>query len=366
MRVDLLRHIARALARPECAVAHVRCLMDNMGDRLLAETIARLLDRLVMVDYSPSRLLAAASLLAPGRRLFRFTCLGGGTLIFGDIDRGWGSALQHALPRTEAAFSVGTGVIDPEFRVALSRDHGLRPLAADSVDRWVELLHRFEIVTVRGDDSARLLRERGLERVEVVGDPAIVYARRSIVAKAQERRLGLNLTDRSYFFGNANGRVAPLAVRFIRRLRESGWKVMLYPMGPEDRRVTETVLAELGDPEVRVKGWSGPLLDHFDAIAEQDVFVGVRLHSTAAAVCTYTPAVMLAYQPKNVEFMATLGLGDCCLRIDRLEDEERLIALVEQLHDKAPEMQARQQEGCERFRSRLLGLRDRIHARIRG
>jgi polysaccharide pyruvyl transferase WcaK-like protein len=207
-----------------------------------------------------------------------------------------------------------------------------------------------------------MLRERGVERVEVVGDPAIVYARDAITPKAQARRIGLNLNDRSYFFGNANQRVVPLAVEIIRRLRETGWTVTLYPMGPEDRDVTERVLGECGDGEIAVERWDRPLLGHFDAIAQQDVFVGVRLHSTAAAVCTYTPAVMLAYQPKNVEFMETLGLGDHCLRIDRIEGPEELVALIERLHDTAPGVQERQQAACATFRERLFDLRDRIHA----
>lgn len=361
MKLALAAQITRAVTRPRHAVAHVRCIMDNMGDRLLAEAIELLLGRMTLVDYSTSRMITAASALVPRRQLFRFTCLGGGTLIFGDIDRGWGAALQHALARTDLAFTVGTGVIDPQFRDELHRRHGLRPLPADSVERWLDHLRAFELITVRGNDSARLLREHGIDRAEVIGDPALYYAREHPTPKAQERRLGINLNNRSYFFGNANARVVEHFADLIRRLREKDWTITMYPMGPEDVAVTEETLRAVGDSTIRMAGWSGSLTRLFDDIGSQDVFIGVRLHSVAAAICTYTPAIMIGYQPKNVEFMETLGLEDHCMRIDAF-DVDAMVDLVERLHESAPEVQARQYAACQEFRARLLGFRDRVYA----
>ncbi len=136
-------------------------------------------------------------------------------------------------------------------------------------------------------------------------------------------------------------------------------------MGPDDRSVTEAVLLEVGAAAIQVCDWRGPLLELFDRIATQDVMLGVRLHSVAAAVCTYTPAIMVGYQPKNLEFMRSLGLEDHCVRIDRFDPAE-VIALVEHLYENAGTVQERQFTACRTFKKKLYDFRDRVQALAAG
>jgi hypothetical protein len=360
MNLHVAAQVARGLAHRRSSAAHIRCTMENLGDRMLDGAIRRLLARIQLIDYAPSRLLSTVSAINPRSRLFRFTCLGGGTLIFGDIDRGWGAALEHAMARTETAFSIGTGVIDPTFREDLHRRFNLRPLPADTVSRWVECLRRFELVSVRGNDSARLLQERGVTHVEVTGDPALVYAHERPVPKARSRRVGINVANRSYFFDNANERVIGHFAGLIRQLAATGWTVTLYPMGPEDSQVTREVCEQAGVPDVEVRSWRAPLAAIIDHIGSQDVFVGVRLHSVVSAICSYTPAIMVGYQPKNLEMMETLGLPDHCTRIDQF-DQRLMVDLIEQLQQTAESVQERQFAACCTFKQRLFAFRDRIY-----
>lgn len=335
--------------------------MDNLGDHMVWQAINRMLAPLVAVDYAPSRRIALAARLARHGRLFRLACLGGGTLIFGDIHRGWGAALQHALPRTASAFSFGTGVIDPTFRDELHRRFGYTPLRPESTALWVECLARFALVSVRGRESERILRGQGLGNVEVVGDPSFYFARDRVAPKPRARRIGLNVTDRSYFYGDAGRKVVEPFAALIRLLRAEGWQVTLFPMSPEDLPVTHALLEQVGSQGLRVCLRYHAIRELLDSIAEQDVFVGVRLHSVTAALCTYTPAIMIGYQPKNFELMESVGMLEHYLRVDALDPEE-LFGRIEDLYGSIPLVQARQFAACQAIRGRLLAFRDRVHA----
>jgi hypothetical protein len=337
--------------------------MDNAGDRIVAEAIGDLFRPLILVDYAPSLALSAARRLAGPRRLFRLTCLGGGTLIFADTTRGWGAALLKARTETEGAFAAGTGVIDPEFRAELSRRFQLRPLSNDAIAAWIDSLRSFDLLSVRGPHSQRILAERGLTGVEVIGDPSVHFAWPEVTPKPGARRIGLNVANRSYFYGDANRSVVERLADLARLLRGDGFAITLFPMGPEDLAPTAELRRLVGDPKIAVFPDYRRTSALFAAIAAQDLFVGVRLHSVAAAVCTYTPAIMLGYQPKNADYMASLGLDDFHLRIDALEPGA-LFERLRGLHETGlAETQARQFAGCQALRARQRSFRHRVLAR---
>ncbi len=67
---------------------------------------------------------------------------------------------------------------------------------------------------------------------------------------------------------------------------------------------------------------------YLKVIEEVDVFIGEKLHSVVGAVCAYKPSIMLAYQPKCIDFMKSLGLEDYVLRTDHL-DLDQLLQTIE-------------------------------------
>jgi hypothetical protein len=337
--------------------------MDNFGDHMVAVAARRLLTPLLLVDYTVSRRVEVARLAAGRPDLFRTTCLGGGALIFGDIHRGWGAALTHALARGETGFTFGTGVIDPAFREEMHRDFAYTPLSTESVARWIDVLSRFPCVGVRGEDSRRILAARGIDHAEVCGDPSLYFARPAIVPKLHARRIGVNVATSSFFYANANASVVSRLATVVRRLRQTGWEVTLFPMGPEDLPPTWELRELAGDAAIAIQRFRDGIEPVLDAIAAQDVFIGVRLHSVTAAVMTYTPAIMLGYQPKNLEFMESVGLGDFHLRIDRL-DPPAVIDWIEDIYTRLPAIQDRQFAGAQALRRKLLSYRDRVLAVI--
>jgi hypothetical protein len=337
--------------------------MDNAGDRIVAEAIGDLFRPLILADYAPSALLSAARRLAVPKPLFRLTCLGGGTLIFADTTRGWGEALLRARAETEGAFSAGTGVIDPEFRAELSRRYALRPLSSDAIATWIDSLGSFDLLSVRGPHSQRILAERGLSGVEVIGDPSVHFAWPRVTPKPGARRIGINVANRSYFFGDANRSVVDRLAELVGLLRGDGFAITLFPMGPEDVAPTAELRRRAGEGGIAVFPHYRRTAALFAAVAAQDLFVGVRLHSVAVAVCTYTPAIMLGYQPKNADYMAGLGLEDLHERIDEIEPRT-LFERLRALHATGlVEVQARQFAGCQALRARQRVFRDRVMAR---
>jgi polysaccharide pyruvyl transferase WcaK-like protein len=83
----------------------------------------------------------------------------------------------------------------------------------------------------------------------------------------------------------------------------------------------------------------------------------VKLHTVIAACCVSTPAIMIGYQPKCLDFMRTMRLEDYYVRADQL-DLDNLLEKIAATTVDLESVQRRQHESVQRFRCRLLGFRD--------
>jgi polysaccharide pyruvyl transferase WcaK-like protein len=52
-----------------------------------------------------------------------------------------------------------------------------------------------------------------------------------------------------------------------------------------------------------------------------DVFVGIKLHSVILSYCANTPAIMVEYQPKCRDFMASIDMEQYNVRVDEFKSE---------------------------------------------
>jgi polysaccharide pyruvyl transferase WcaK-like protein len=128
---------------------------------------------------------------------------------------------------------------------------------------------------------------------------------------------------------------------------------------PEDHAVSLDILNGLDSERIRVFGNYSDRDGLLDEIAGQDLFVGVKLHTVIAACCVYTPAIMLGYQPKCLDFMRTMDMEAYHIRTDRL-DLDHLIEMIRFMSGDLESIQKRQFESVQLFRGRLLEYRDRV------
>jgi hypothetical protein len=280
-------------------------------------------------------------------RFYQAVCLGGGTLVntVAFLNR-----VDHARARDLPCFCFGTGVQDPS----------LDELHPDALrHEWVERLASFVYRGVRGPLSQRMLADAGCGDVEVIGDPALLLKPPALKPKTGAGILGVNIGISPGRMWCTPGEVLSFAHRLCSLMRERGWRIVLFSVWHKDTPLVTALAAMLG--------WGTTVIPCYDSYrrfmrhaARCDVFVGQKLHSVILAMNAGTPSVMLAYQTKCLDFMASMECGECTIRLDEL-DIDRARSLVEELADNGAVWQQRIARQAGRYRS----LQRRAAARVR-
>lgn len=299
----------------------------NLGDDAIAEVLGVALgpDHLDPVPMSAAAL--ARALVTGGVRSLGSSrlLLGGGTVI-GRANWRLHVAVGQRLCRGGPSVMIGAGVEDPSFR-------GRRSFSSfGELARWPQLLRRFERVTVRGPRSAALLADVGVDAT-VVGDPALLASAPSGVARLGAH-LGVALGYGDDLRGGDHDRVVEEVGRAVRLVRRRGWRVTFLVVNPLDAAHVSACIDRAGvapaPGEVEVLAVEAPA-SFCAAVATCEVVLAERLHAgVLAAACGAVP-VMLAYQPKVDDFMASIGALDRCVATDAVR-AERLVELLDDVH----------------------------------
>lgn len=297
-----LAHRFRTFEQTACAAAaravgrggagYVGCHgMGNLGDDAMWAVAQRLLGAGAHTFHPPGLEGRLARLGLSGRRWSRRVWLGGGTLINERFLPAVRGAAERGLP--VATFGCGVG------------GSGLEQDGFD-LSGWAELLNDADGVGVRGPRSAAALRAIGVERAEVVGDPALCLAAGRPVAMDDRPRFAWNVAgtatgDRALADAEADRSQAVAAM-----LIEAGWEPVLLAMTPEDA----PMLAE----RARALGVSASVHRPRDFAAFAALVgpctatVAVRLHASVLSTAAGVPSVLVAYADKCVDFLESVGL----------------------------------------------------------
>lgn len=201
-------------------------------------------------------------------------------------------AAGNALARRSMVYAQGVGPL---------RRSWLRGLAG-----WVG--NGVDVVTVRDEDSRRLLEACGVRRpIDVVADPVFALTPAppervsSLLGPSQLPRIGVALrpwADNAY------------AVPLLKALREVGDQLgaefvvlVFHPMKdraisePAAQRLSATLIANVTPEEMLA------------VIGALDLVIGVRLHALICAVAAGVPSVGLAYDPKIDAFFRLTEAG---------------------------------------------------------
>ena len=198
---------------------------------------------------------------------------------------------------------------------------GAGPLNTASGRILVRSALRSVPLTVRDEDSARLLSEVGLRRVTVTAD--LAYGLPVPTAAAADRIVaslrpfsgsgGLVPARRSDLRTlSADARVTAAAAALDELAHRSSLPVHLLAFEAErDARHHDLIAAHMAEP---VTTGVATVDTAFDEVARSRLVVGMRYHAVVAAVMAGRPAVVIGYSPK-VRSLAR-RLGDAGLLVD--------------------------------------------------
>lgn len=187
--------------------------------------------------------------------------------------------------------------------------------------RMVRFLKRFDLITVRETASLEYLRKLGIERVQLVADPAFVLdfeaapeVSTTLLQRGQSV-LGFNVSPLiRKFRDTAESKDAldrEVVAFLVKTLRESSMNVLLIPhVDPLDGASENSDSAYMAEilAQVRAAGLGAERIDMLprtfntaqlkDVIRRCTYFMGARTHATVAALSQGVPTTSIAYSVK--------------------------------------------------------------------
>ncbi len=174
-------------------------------------------------------------------------------------------------------------------------------------------------ITVRDNQSKRLLREWGVYDVKVLADPAFAVGYDGEKALNREKRV--TLTARNWL-GNTEDSNRLLAEVIDWLYEKKGLKVAFIPFQTAYENDLDRFkqIAHLVENKAALE-----LLEAEDypqameMIGRSELVIGMRLHSIIFAVLTQTPFLAISYSKKVKDFVETIALSEYCLDYKKLE-----------------------------------------------
>ena len=189
------------------------------------------------------------------------------------------------------------------------------------MDRWRILLNKCDYIGVRGPISATLLGNAGVENVEIVGDPVIALADSEPARTLESGSLGMNIGYSSgQLWGENETRLCEEYVKLAKTAKRKGYRVEWFVVWPEDLPVTRLAAVQSGTDEIIHENYDDPSA-YLKTVRRMNFFVGMKLHATLLATCAYVPSVMVEYQPKCRDYMASIAQEEATVRTDEFRAE---------------------------------------------
>lgn len=179
-----------------------------------------------------------------------------------------------------------------------------------SISEWVTVLKSMEFVGVRGPHSQQTLSDSGFI-APVMGDPAIALAPLMAPLAASRNVIGINvgISNKTLLFPNSRN-FMPNIVKLIKALIAEGKQVLLLPVCEEDLASNEEILSLVNSDSCKIKVRYGSLEEYNSALLECGLFIGQKLHATVLATILRIPSIMIEYQPKCRDYMASIDMED--------------------------------------------------------
>ncbi|MBI4335971.1 MAG: polysaccharide pyruvyl transferase family protein, partial [Candidatus Omnitrophica bacterium] len=281
----------------------------NLGDEAVYLAFRKLFANFTVLPFKSDRDITAFEDRF-GQRVFDAVFLGGGTLINTEFVEN----LRVAQKRYGPTFVFATGVIWPSLWGSVER----RPTFILKKEETAACLNKCGYVGVRGPLSRKILAEEGgFQGAQIIGD--LILSLSSGAAEHRDRKmtLGMNIgLTNGHMWGTEEG-VLDFIVRFAKIMIDKRWRVMFFPVMDRDVGYIEEAARRINSHVSIFHGYRS-IGKTLNALEGCDIFIGEKLHSTAAAICVNTPSIMLEYQPKCLDFMMSMELEKFNIRTDKL------------------------------------------------
>lgn len=333
------REYRQALDRQRLQLRYIGWLGHrNIGDEVLFHAFREeLFSDCLLVPYEDYSLLSAVA--SPGRHTA--VVLGGGTLI---NEGGYLAPLKAAHEQGRPFFVFGTGASDPEY-------WGRYPKARwFDIEGWKRMLGHARYVGVRGPRSREWLRSQGVERVEVLGDPAlsIPLPPEGVRPEGSAPLVGINLGTHDPVLGTA-GADFDAMVALVRHMLAHGWRAKFLAMHPIDQRVGERLKREIPHEALELPAFRPDCEAMVRTIASCDCVIGQRLHATVLACALAVPNISLSYQPKCLDFLESIDREDLAVKTEYIT-AGRLIDRLEWLNSVSADLSRQLRLRCDVLR----------------
>jgi len=311
----------------------------NLGDEVLLQSHQLLFKDFSVVPYRPEsrfQIKTQAKFQSSG---FKLGFLGGGTLI--NQSPAWLRRIQELQLRGLPMFCMGAGVTTEQFRPAFERT---------SIPEWIQVLETMEFVGVRGPFSQQALADFGYA-APILGDPAIAFAPFMSPLPASRKVIGFNfgISKKTLLLPNSDG-FLPNVVKLIKALIEEGKEVILLPVCAEDVASNKAVLSIVNNGACTMRVCYESLDDYNSALLECGLFIGQKLHSTVLATILRIPSIMIEYQPKCRDYMASIEMEDYVVKTSVFE-VNAILDKLQNLEDHYFSVRAKLENQVAKFRS---------------
>lgn len=311
---------------------------QNLGDEILLEAAVESFApaKIVWVRGFHNKLIQAVV----ARKKHDLAMLGGGTQIG---ERSPIVRFKNAIAASKSAFVFGAGVTP-------STDG---PIPA-WLEQWGEVLRPLPYVGVRGLESAATLARVGVN-AQAMGDPVCWFVKPQDYWQPEEGLVGINVGHaHGHMYGQENV-IQSQIIEMVKDLLAKGKRLEFFCVWPEDLETTRRVAAAAGVKDPIIHEIYEGALRFQEKVRRMELFVGIKLHAVALAMCTNVPSLMIEYRPKCREFATTLGVERFCVRSDSL-DVAQMLELISVLQDQGREVSRTMHAHATVIRDRIREL----------
>lgn len=291
--------LMRALANGKPIVSYMGWTgFANLGDEILYKAHQELFPHMNVVSYRKSVFDKIYKLISRKDTLYKAAFLGGGTLI--NQSDSWINQIEQMEALGIPVYCLGTGVTENDFRAAHEKT---------SLAKWVKVLDRFNYVGIRGPYSQQLLQEAGFKEAEVVGDTALALAPATYDSNRESKVIGINfgLISENNIWGDKDEYTQNIVI-IIKKLIKAGYTIHLLPVWDKDLPSNKALLEAVDSPNCLLISRFDSLENYQEELQKCSLFIGQKLHATIMACMLRIPSIMIEYQPKCRDFMASIDM----------------------------------------------------------
>ncbi|MBN2016779.1 MAG: polysaccharide pyruvyl transferase family protein [Candidatus Cloacimonetes bacterium] len=255
--------------------------------------------------------------------------LGGGTLINSqgsfDIFKNTFKNYTNGIK-----FSFGSGVKNPVFWKNVKG-------WSNTISEWAQYLKKCEYVSVRGPLSKEILNDAGLDKVELIGDIALTLAGENMMKKQKRKSVAINIGACSGRLWGTEELLLQKMTELIYKLIEKDWNITLFSVWDKDVDLINILIEKVGKPIPKFEGFRS-IAKTLKFLEKCDVVIGMKLHSVILAHCAYTPAIMLEYRPKCLDYMLSMNLDKYNVKTDQIEPNH-VMSLLNEIYQTSEQYQ---------------------------